>query len=87
MNYFKNKIETYKQQDRKAGRELNLDNYFDVEWCMDRLNGTCGKCGCDFCFETKKGNINSCEGGAVNRKPFFSAKMGLTDSHVFYMCE
>ena len=28
-----------------------------------------------------------CEGGAVNRKPFFSAKMGLTDSHVFYMCE
>ena len=28
-----------------------------------------------------------CEGGAVNRKPLFSAKMGLTDSHVFYMCE
>ena len=59
MNYFKNKIEAYKQQDRKTGRELNLDNYVDVEWCMDRLNGTCGKCGCDFYFETKKGNINS----------------------------
>ena len=59
MNYFKNKIEAYKQQDKKAGRELNLDNYVDVEWCMDRLNGTCGKCGCDFYFETKKGNINS----------------------------
>lgn len=59
MNYSKNKIEAYKQQDRKAGRELNLDNYVDVEWCMDRLQSTCGKCGCDFYFETKKGNINS----------------------------
>ena len=59
MNYFKNKIEAYKQQDRKAGRELNLDNYVDVDFCMDRMNGTCGKCGCDFYFETKKGNINS----------------------------
>ena len=59
MNYFKNKIEAYKQQDRKAGRELNLDNYVDVDWCMDRLQSTCGKCGCDFYFETKKGNINS----------------------------
>ena len=59
INYFKNKIEAYKQEDRKAGRELNLDNYVDVDFCMDRMNGTCGKCGCDFYFETKKGNINS----------------------------
>ena len=59
MNYFKNKIEGYKQQDKKAGRELNLDSYVDVEWCMDRLTSTCGKCGCDFYFETKKGVITS----------------------------
>lgn len=26
LNYFKNKIEGYGQQDRKAGRELNSDN-------------------------------------------------------------
>ena len=50
VNYFKNKIEAYKQQDKKAGRELNLDNYVDVDFCMDRMNGTCGKCGCDFLF-------------------------------------
>ena len=42
--YLKNKIEGYKQQDKKANRELNLDNYVDVDWCLDRLNETCGKC-------------------------------------------
>ena len=57
--YFKNKIEGYKQQDKRNLREINLDNYVDVDWCMGRLSGTCGKCGCDFYFETKKGNINS----------------------------
>ena len=37
MNYFKNKVEAYKQQDKRASREINKDNYVDVEWCMDRL--------------------------------------------------
>ena len=59
IQYFKNKIEGYKQQDMKANRELNLDNYVDVDWCMDRLRGTCGKCGCDFYFESKKGLLSS----------------------------
>ena len=57
--YLSNKIEGYKQQDIKAGRDLNLDNYVDVDFCMERLRGTCGKCGCDFYIETKKGVINS----------------------------
>ena len=26
---------------------------------MDRLKGTCGKCGCDFYIEIKKGAMNS----------------------------
>ena len=59
MNYFKNRIEGCKQQDRKASRETNEDNYVDVGWCMDRLQSTCGKCGCGFYFETKKGVITS----------------------------
>ena len=29
MNYLDNKIEGYKQQDRKAGREINDENYID----------------------------------------------------------
>ena len=54
INYLKNKVEGYKRQDLNAGRELNLDNYVDVEWCMERMRGTCGKCGCDFHVEKKK---------------------------------
>lgn len=41
------------QQERTAGRELSEENFVDVDFCMDRLNGTCGRCGCDFCFESK----------------------------------
>ena len=68
INYLKNKIEGYKRQDAhrlasirdlNAGRELNLDNYVDVEWCMERMRGTCGKCGCDFHIENKKGVMSS----------------------------
>ena len=59
INYFKNKIDGYKQQDAKANRELNLDNYIDTNWCMDRMRGTCGKCGCDFHIENKKGCLTS----------------------------
>ncbi len=59
INYFKNKIDGYKQQDMKANRELNLNNYIDTNWCMDRMRGTCGKCGCDFHIENKKGCLTS----------------------------
>ena len=59
INYLKNKIEGYKRQDLKSGRELNEDNYIDVGWCMDRLKGTCQKCGGDFHIEIKKGTLTS----------------------------
>ena len=68
INYLKNKIEGYKKQDArrlasirdlKAGRELNENNYIDVGWCMDRLKGTCQKCGGDFHIEIKKGALSS----------------------------
>ena len=59
INYLKNKIEGYKKQDLKSGRELNEDNYIDVGWCMDRLKGTCQKCGGDFHIEIKKGALSS----------------------------
>ena len=59
INYLKNKIEGYKRQDLKSGRELNEDNYIDVGWCMDRLKGTCQKCGGDFHIEIKKGTLSS----------------------------
>ena len=59
INYLKNKIEGYKRQDLKASRELNEDNYIDVDWCLDRLKGTCQKCGSDFYIEPKNGLLSS----------------------------
>ena len=59
INYLKNKIDGYKKQDLKASRELNEDNYIDVDWCLDRLKGTCQKCGGDFHLEIKKGVLSS----------------------------
>ena len=59
INYLKNKIEGYKKQDLKASRELNEDNYIDVDWCLDRLKGTCQKCGVDFYIEPKNGLLSS----------------------------
>ena len=59
INYLKNKIDGYKKQDLKAGRELNEKNYVDVNFCMERLRGTCQKCGGDFHIEIKKGALSS----------------------------
>ena len=59
INYLKNKIDGYKKQDLKAGRELNENNFVDVNFCMERLKGTCQKCGGDFHIEIKKGALSS----------------------------
>ena len=59
INYLKNKIDGYKKQDLKAGRELNEKNFVDVNFCMERLKGTCQKCGGDFHIEIKKGALSS----------------------------
>ena len=59
INYLKNKIEGYKKQDMKAGRELNENNFVDVNFCMERLKGTRQKCGGDFHIEIKKGALSS----------------------------
>ena len=59
INYLKNKIDGYKKLDMKAGRVLNETNYVDVNFCMERLKGTCQKCGGDFHIEIKKGTLSS----------------------------
>ena len=59
MNYLDNKIEGYKQQDRKAGRKTNDENYIDAKWCLKRMRGNCQKCGKGFELETKKGKLCS----------------------------
>ena len=38
--YFENKIEGYKNQDRDKGREIDEDDYVDVDWCWRGTMGT-----------------------------------------------
>jgi hypothetical protein len=82
--YFENKIEGYKNQDRKAGREIDegdgsLDpsgqsrDYVDVEWCMDRMKGTCQNCNTWFDFKRHHGRIHS---------DFTAQRLDNTQSHV-----
>ena len=59
MDYFENKVEGYKQQDRKANREISNDMYIDEMWCLKRMKGNCQKCGVKFEFSTKKGKLCS----------------------------
>ena len=59
MDYFENKVQGYKQQDRKANREINDDMYIDTMWCLKRMRGNCQKCGVKFEFSTIRGKLCS----------------------------
>ena len=63
--YFENKIEGYKNQDRKAGREINEDKYIDVEWCLNRMKGTYQNCNTWFDFKRHHGRIQGIMGGYI----------------------
>ena len=59
MRYFKNKIEGYKAQDKKASREIDEAKYITPEWCLNRMRGKCEKCNVPFNFEVKQGKLCS----------------------------
>ena len=59
MRYFKNKVENYKIQDRRAQREINEEEYISAEWCLSQFRARCQKCNTAFNFETKKGKLCS----------------------------
>ena len=59
IRYFKNKVENYKLQDRKAGREINDEEYITPEWCLKMFKSRCEKCNTASNFETKQGKLCS----------------------------
>ena len=59
MRYFRNKVENYKIQDRRAGRDINDEEYITAEWCLSQFKSRCKKCNTSFNFETKKGKLCS----------------------------
>ena len=59
MEYFKDKIEKYKYQDRKAKREIDEESYIDLKWCVENFKNSCGKCGVRFDFDKCNGKLSS----------------------------
>ena len=59
MRYFKNKLENYKLQDRKANREKNEEEYITPEWCLNSFKSRCEKCNTPFNSEVKHGKLCS----------------------------
>eukprot|EP00438_Fugacium_kawagutii_P004546 Skav222288 [mRNA] locus=scaffold807:301469:304798:- [translate_table: standard] len=59
VNYFKNKVEGYKIQDRKADREVDEENYINYQWCLRHFKGCCGNCGVRFNLDTRAGKMTS----------------------------
>ena len=59
MRYFKNKVENYKLQDRKAGRETNEEEYITPEWCLTMFKSRCEKCNTALNIEVKQGKLCS----------------------------
>ena len=41
-----NKVKNYKQQDMKAKREKDSDEYIDESWLMNLINTNCECCSC-----------------------------------------
>ena len=58
-NYLRNKIRSYKNQDAKAGREIESDEYIDETWLMGLINTNCECCGCILTIDFDGKNVIS----------------------------
>ena len=53
------KVERYKQQDRKANRDIEDDNYITAEWLKKAYGSSCGNCGDCLTYTIKDNNVES----------------------------
>ena len=58
IQYFARKVERYKQQDRKAKREIK-ENYITKEWLTDCLGKSCCECGDALIYEKGRSNLTA----------------------------
>ena len=59
ISYFERKIEAYKEQDKKAKRNIPKAGYVNAEWFIDNIKNQCNYCGCGFHIDIRNGNIMS----------------------------
>ena len=53
------KVERYKQQDRKANRGIEDDNYITAEWFKKAYGSSCGNCGDCMTYTIKDNKVES----------------------------
>ena len=56
--YFRNKVAGYKEQDKKAGRDIEGD-YVDIDFLMNMMNTTCQNCNEPLTLDIEYGSITS----------------------------
>ena len=59
VDYFKNKVNGYKAQDKVAMREIDENEYVDEEFCLKLFKSCCSNCGVQFNIEMKQGRLSS----------------------------
>jgi hypothetical protein len=59
VQYFRKKVERYKQQDKKAKRELREDAYVTTEWLIGCLGKSCQECGECLTYERGRSNLTA----------------------------
>lgn len=59
LNYFKGKCEQYKLQDKAKNRDVDEENYVDVEWVLKHFKGRCCNSGVKFYLDIKAGKLTT----------------------------
>ena len=60
MNYLQKKVDRYKQQDKKAKRQIDPSNFISKEWLRSCLGKCCQNCGESLiCSKTSNGKVES----------------------------
>ena len=55
-NYIDMKIKHYKEQDKKAGRDISY-SYVNKAWFMNNFKSNCVSCGCSLGYEIENGKV------------------------------
>jgi tetrahydromethanopterin S-methyltransferase subunit D len=59
LQYFTRKVDRYKQQDKKAKREVQNHCYVTVAWLTGCLGKSCSGCGDALIYERGKSNLTA----------------------------
>ena len=57
--YLQRKVERYKEQDRKAGRDIDENCYITPGWLLDCLGKSCNSCGDCLTYDVEGGRVES----------------------------